>query len=194
MENENLDFSPNLSNAVISIKFFLILDNTGSRIYCSYYINNEKDQELNSLENQKIFEKKLCEQTLKENVNRVELDIINFENYNILCKVNGEVNIFIGIKEDDNELLLEKLYDAFEIQLFDIVNENFTREKIFKNYDKLVILVDEIVYGGLILNLDRESLNDRIFEEKVKYDIGNNDNKNKKEEKKGNFFTNLFGF
>ena len=129
MENENLDFSPNLSNAVISIKFFLILDNTGSRIYCSYYINNEKDQELNSLENQKIFEKKLCEQTLKENINRVELDIINFENYNILCKVNGEVNIFIGIKEDDNELLLEKLYDAFEIQLFDIVNENFTREK-----------------------------------------------------------------
>ena len=194
MENENLDFSPNLSNAVISIKFFLILDNAGSRIYCSYYINNKKDQELNSLENQKIFEKKLCEQTLKENINRVELDIINFENYNILCKVNGEVNIFIGIKEDDNELLLEKLYDAFEIQLFDIVNENFTREKIFKNYDKLIILVDEIVYGGLILNLERESLNDRIFEEKVKYDIGNNDNKNKKEEKKGNFFTNLFGF
>ena len=195
---DSSDFSINtcFSNIVCSIKFFLLLDNSGNRIYCSYYLNSsEENKELNSIENQKNFEKNLCNIISKSNIDRIDLDIINFENYNILCKVNGEVNIFIGIKDDDNEVLLEKIYDIFESQLFDIVQDNLSREKIFRCYDKLVILIDEIIYGGIILNLDKDSLNERVFEEKIKYENrkDNNINYNDKE-KKGNFLSSLFGF
>ena len=103
------------------------------------------------------------------------------------------MNFFIGIKEDDNEILLEQIYNAFEIQLFEIVQDNLSREKIFSCYDKIIVLIDELIYGGILLNIDKNSLNDRIFEEKVNYDKGNN-NKDKEKEKKGNFFTSLFGF
>ena len=196
MDTHNLQISPNVSNIVCSIKFFLILDNSGNRIYCSYYINSgSENQELGSIEAQKIFEKKLCEIIIKSNIDQVDLDIINFENYSILCKVNGEVNIFIGIKENDNEILLEKIYDVFEAQLFDIVHDNLSRENIFKFYDKIVILIDEIIYGGIALNINKDSLNDIIFESNLKYESKNvkiDENKNK--EKKGGFLSSLFGF
>ena len=193
MDSENPNIIPTFSNIVCSIQFFLILDNSGDRIYCKYYINNN-NIELNKVENQKLFEKRLCEKIIKSNIDRVDLDIINFENYNILCKVNGDVNIFIGVKEEDNEILLEKIYDPFELQLFDIVHDDLSREKIFKYYDKIVVLIDEIIYGGLPLNLENDSLNERIFEEKIKYDKGYVDKNKDKEKKGGNFFTNLFGF
>ena len=195
MDSHNFQISPNISN-VCSIKFFLILDNSGNRIYCSYYINSDSEkQELGSIEAQKIFEKKLCENIIKSNIDQVDLDIINFENYSILCKVNGEVNIFIGIKENDNEILLEKIYDVFEAQLFDIVHDNLSRENIFKFYDKIIILIDEIIYGGIALNINKDSLNDIIFESNLKYESKNvkiDENKNK--EKKRGFLSSLFGF
>ena len=194
MDSENPNIIPTFSNIVCSIQFFLILDNSGDRIYCKYYINNT-NTELNKIEKQKLFEKRLCEKIIKSNIDRVDLDIINFENYNILCKVNGEVNIFIGIKEDDNEILLEKIYDVFESQLFDIVQDNLSREKIFSCYDQLVILIDEIIYGGLALNINKDSLNERVFENKIKYENRNENGMNSKDkEKKGNFFSSLFGF
>ena len=196
MDSHNLQISPNISNIICSIKFFLILDNSGNRIYCSYYINSDSEkQELGSIEAQKIFEKKLCEIIMKSNIDQVDLDIINFENYSILCKVNGEVNIFIGIKENDNEILLEKIYDVFEAQLFDIVHDNLSRENIFKFYDKIIILIDEIIYGGIALNINKDSLNDIIFESNLKYESKNvkiDENKNK--EKKRGFLSSLFGF
>ena len=196
MDLNNLQINPNISNIICSIKFFLILDNLGNRIYCSYYINtDDENKELCSIDEQKIFEKKLCEKVIKSNIDRVDLDIINFENFNILCKVNGEVNIFIGIKEDDNEILLEKIYDAFEAQLFDIVQDNLSRENIFKFYDKIIILIDEIIYGGIALNINKDSLNDRIFEPNIKYEskIGKID-EYKNKEKKGSFLSSFFGF
>ena len=56
MDAHNLQISPNISNIICSIKFFLILDNSGNRIYCSYYINTDNEnQELDSIEAQKIF-------------------------------------------------------------------------------------------------------------------------------------------
>ena len=196
MDSHNLQISPDISNIICSIKFFLILDNSGNRIYCSYYINSDSEkQELGSIEAQKIFEKQLCEKIIKSNIDQVDLDIINFENYSILCKVNGEVNIFIGIKENDNEILLEKIYDVFEAQLFDIVHDNLSRENIFKFYDKIIILIDEIIYGGIALNINKDSLNDIIFESNLKYESKNvkiDESKNK--EKKGGFLSSLFGF
>ena len=60
MDSENPNIIPTFSNIVCSIQFFLILDNSGDRIYCKYYINNN-NTELNKVENQKLFEKRLCE-------------------------------------------------------------------------------------------------------------------------------------
>ena len=104
------------------------------------------------------------------------------------------MNVFIGIKEDNNEILLQLIYDTFEIQLFNIVKDDLSREKIFKYLDKLIVLIDEIIYGGLPMNIDNDSLTERIFEDKVAYDKEYSDKNKDKEKKGGNFFKSLFGF
>ena len=126
-------------------------------------------------------------------VDKSDLDIINFSNFNILCKINSEIPIFIGQDENENEILLEKIYNEFEIQLFYIIQDTLTREKILNSYDKIIILIDEMINGGLVLNLDNYSLHHRIFEEKLN-NKNNNENNNNKNSSNNNFISNLFGF
>ena len=70
---------------------FFKLDKPGKRIYCNYY-----NDEYKTLERQLDFEKKLCQITNKYMVDKSDLDIINFSNFNILCKINSEISNFIG--------------------------------------------------------------------------------------------------
>lgn len=182
MEKDASFLNPNIPDKICSIKFFLILDDFGKRIYCNYY-----NCEYKTIESQLEFEKKLCEIAIKYMVDKSDLDIINYDNFNILCKINPEVSIFIGQDEEDNELLLEKVYDIFEQLLFNIVNDCLTREKLLNNYDKLIFLIDELVNGGIILNINKDSLNNRIFEEKF-------ENNNESSNNSNGLISNLFGF
>ena len=139
------------------IKFLLILDNSGKRIYCIYYTSD-----YNTLESQIDFETRLSRVTEKYSVNKNELDIFNFENYNILCRIDKEIAIFIGQDENENELLLEQFFKMFETQLFNFVGENLSREKILNHYNEIILLIDEMITGGVIINLDENSIYNRI--------------------------------
>ena len=139
------------------IKFLLILDNSGKRIYCIYYTSD-----YNTLESQIDFETRLSRVTEKYSVNKNELDIFNFENYNILCRIDKEIAIFIGQDENENELLLEQFFKMFETQLFNFVGENLSREKILNHYNEIILLIDEMITGGVIIKLDENSIYNRI--------------------------------
>ena len=139
------------------IKFLLILDNSGKRIYCIYYTSD-----YNTLKSQIDFETRLSRVTEKYSVNKNELDIFNFENYNILCRIDKEIAIFIGQDENENELLLEQFFKMFETQLFNFVGENLSREKILNHYNEIILLIDEMITGGVVINLDENSIYNRI--------------------------------
>ena len=186
MEKENSLFIPNISDIVCFVKFFLILYNCGKRIYCNYYT-----EEFKTTENQLEFEKEICKISIKNMVDKSDLDIINYSHFNILCKINKEISIFIGQDENDNEILLEKLYNEFESQLFNIVQDDLSREKILNSYDKLILVIDEMIIGGIVLNINNDSLYNRIFENKVE-NSSNNENKNNSS--KINFMSNWLGF
>ena len=175
------------NEAICLIQFFLILDNFGKRIYCKYY-----NSQFKTIESQLDFEKRLCQITVKYMVDKSDLDIIHFLNFSILCKINEEISIFIGQDENDNEILLEKVYDGFESQLINIIQDSLTREKLLNSYDKLIILIDEMIYKGIIMNINNDSLNNIILEDKL-------ENINKKENNKfsspnNNFISNWLGF
>ena len=108
--NENNIIEEDLSNFAGIIKFILILDNFGKRIYCNYYTNN-----YNTIESQIDFENRLSKITSTYSVDKNDVDIFNFENYNIICKIDKEIAIFIGQDEEDNEVLLDQFFKMFEI-------------------------------------------------------------------------------
>ena len=146
-----IDLEEKLDNVTCLIKFIIILDNSGKLIYGRYFI--DKDQE-----RQREFEKQLCFQVKNLNISQDELDIFNIDDYNIFVKIIGEIAYFIGINENDNECLGYNFCKIFENCLGSITNDNFDRQKIFDNLDKIMLIIDEMVDNGLIINTDPESI------------------------------------
>ena len=146
-----IDLEEKLDNVACLIKFIIILDNSGKLIYGRYFI--DKDQE-----RQREFEKQLCFQVKNLNISQDELDIFNIDDYNIFVKIIGEIAYFIGINENDNECLGYNFCKIFENCLGNITNDNFDRQKIFDNLDKIMLIIDEMVDNGLIINTDPESI------------------------------------
>ena len=123
-----------LKDIVCVIKFIIILDNYGKRIYSKYYT---KEYELDDDNKQLEFEKKLSQYALDNNVANNEIDVFNYLTFNIISNISPEVIIFIGGGEDDNELLLNEFYNNFESILFNLIQDSLTRKSIYKVYDKL---------------------------------------------------------
>ena len=174
------------NNTICRVKFILILDNSGKRIYCSYYT-----KDYDTLNSQLDFENRLCKITQIYSVDKYDLDIFNFEKYNIISRISKEIAIFIGEDEDDNEILLDKVLEAIEVQLFNLIGDELTRENILKHYDELTLTIDELVTNGVVLNIEEHSLYKRVKNTKTEQNNNNNDNKNKSS---GGFVSGLFGY
>ena len=150
-----IDLEEKLDNVACLIKFIIILDNSGKLIYGKYFI--DKDQE-----RQREFEKQLCFQVKNLNISQGELDIFNIDDYNILAKIIGEIAYFIGLNENDNECLGYNFCKIFENCVGNVTNDNFSRQKIFDNLDKIMLLIDEMVENGLIINSDPDNIDKLI--------------------------------
>ena len=150
-----IDLEENLSNVACLVKFIIILDNSGKLIYSKYFI--EKDQN-----RQREFEKQLCFQVKNLNISQGELDIFSMDDYNIFVKIIGEIAYFIGLNEEDNECLGYNFCKLFEICLGNITNDNFERPKIFDNLEKIIVMIDEMLDNGLIVNTDPDSISKLI--------------------------------
>ena len=172
-----------LEDIVCIIKFILILDNSGKRIYCQYYT---RDYE--TLESQLEFETKISKITLTYSIEKNEVDIFNFEKYNIICNIDKEIAIFIGQDEKDNEVLLEQFFKMFETQLFNFIGGDLTREKVLNHYNEIVLLIDEITTGGVVLNIDEHSLYNRIKNSELTQKNA------EKEKSSGGIMSGLFGY
>ena len=153
-----IDLEEKLDNVACLIKFIIILDNSGKLIYGKYFI--DKDQE-----RQREFEKQLCFQVKNLNISQGELDIFNIDDYNILVKIIGEIAYFIGLNENDNECLGYNFCKIFENCVGNITNDNFGRQKIFDNLDKIMLIIDEMVDNGLIINSDSDSIEKLISQQ-----------------------------
>ena len=151
-----IDLEEKLDNVACLIKFIIILDNSGKIIYSKYYIDK-------NIEKQREFERQLCFQVKNLNIIPDELDIFSFEDFNIFVKMIGEVTYFIGINEEDNECLGYNFCKIFESCLSIILGDNFQRAKIFSNLGRIMILIDEMVYNGVIVNTDKECLEKLII-------------------------------
>ena len=150
-----IDLEENLSNVACLVKFVIILDNNGKLIYSKYF--TEKDQN-----RQREFEKQLCFQVKNLNITQGELDIFSMDDYNIFVKIIGEIAYFIGLNEEDNECLGYNFCKLFENCLGNITNDNFERPKIFDNLEKIIVMIDEMLDNGLIVNTDPDSISKLI--------------------------------
>ena len=174
-------------NLICKINFIIFLDNNGNRLYSKFYDKNLQ-------KNQKEFEINLSKFVINNNIQRNDVDIFIFDNYTIISKISPEIAIFIGSEENTNECLLVNFYDTLEYCLFNIIENSLTKEKLLKNYDKIVILIDELINDGLIMNVNVDNIDKIIKLEDDNFFDSNENNNNSNENKSGfgGFFKNLF--
>ena len=174
-------------NLICKINFIIFLDNNGNRLYSKFYDKNLQ-------KNQKEFEINLSKFVINNNIQRNDVDIFIFDNYTIISKISPEIAIFIGSEENTNECLLVNFYDTLEYCLFNIIENSLTKEKLLKNYDKIVILIDELINDGLIMNVNVDNIDKIIKLEDDNFNNSNENNNNSNENKSGfgGFFKNLF--
>jgi hypothetical protein len=174
-------------NLICKINFIIFLDNNGNRLYSKFYDKNLQ-------KNQKEFEINLSKFVINNNIQRNDVDIFIFDNYTIISKISPEIAIFIGSEENTNEILLVNFYDTLEYCLFNIIENSLTKEKLLKNYDKIVILIDELINDGLIMNVNVDNIDKIIKLEDDNFFDSNENNNNSNENKSGfgGFFKNLF--
>ena len=172
---------------VCKIKFIIFFDNDGKRLYSKYY-----DQNLIKI--QKEFEIKLTKFVINNNIQRNDVDIFIFEEFTIVSKISPEIAIFIGSSENTNECLLVNFYDTLEYCLFNIIENSLTKEKLLENYDKIIILIDELINDGLIMNINVDNIDKIIKLEDSSYNNNNSNENNNNNNKSGfgGFFKNFF--
>ena len=85
------------------------------------------------------------------------------DDYNVLVKIIGEIAYFIGLNEEDNECLGYSFCKIFENCLGNLVNDNFDRDKIFDYLEKIIVMIDEMLDNGLVVNTDPDSLDKSLF-------------------------------
>jgi len=172
---------------VCKIKFIIFFDNDGKRLYSKYY-----DQNLIKI--QKEFEIKLSKFVINNNIQRNDVDIFIFEEFTIVSKISPEIAIFIGSSENTNECLLVNFYDSLEYCLFNIIENSLTKEKLLENYDKIIILIDELINDGLIMNINVDNIDKIIKLEDSSYNNNNSNENNNNNNKSGfgGFFKNFF--
>ena len=138
MTEDDVDIEAKLNNVACLIKFIIILDNNGKIIYSKYYTDK------NTPEKQRDFEKQLCYQVKNLNILPGELDIFSYDDFHIFVKWNiSKVN---------------KMKRIFENCLSTLLHDNFERSKIFNNLEKIMLLIDELVCNGIIINTDQDSI------------------------------------
>ena len=143
-----------MSQIACNIKFILILDNNGKLIYGKYY----NCPELDTARAQREFEKKICQTTQNINVSKDEIDIFTINQYNVITKICNEIALFIGINEDENECIANNFFSIFENVLSNVLNDKFTKESVMNNFDKVIVVIDEMVNEGVVMNTDGESI------------------------------------
>ena len=155
---EEIDLEDKLKNVACLIRFIILLDNNGKIIYSRYYIDKSEEK-------QREFEKQLCFQVKNLNVLPGEIDIFQYNNFNIFINIIDEITYFIGLNEEDNESLGYNFCKIFENYLSTIIQDNFQRNKIYENLDKIMILIDEMIYNGIVVNTNQESITKFITNE-----------------------------
>jgi hypothetical protein len=94
------------------------------------------------------------------NINLV--DIFSINDYNIICKINKEIAIFIGADENDNECIIANVLEVFE-ECLESITKSSSKKSIMENYQRIALIIDEMVDEGIMINTDSESIENKIY-------------------------------
>ncbi|TRM68844.1 Longin-like domain-containing protein [Schizophyllum amplum] len=154
-----------------TISAFIIMDSEGHRVLAKYYRPKSaealaplgaKASALNTLKDQKAFEKGLWGKTKKAGG-----DIILYQDHLALYRHSLDLIIYYVASPAENELMLStalnSLVDAFNL----LLRGQLEKRAVLENLDLILLCLDEAVDDGIILDTDSAALASRVSRAKA---------------------------
>ncbi|KAK2709591.1 coatomer subunit zeta-1-like isoform X2 [Artemia franciscana] len=136
-----------------TVKGIAILDNDGNRLFAKYY---DADG-LSTFKEQKNFEKKLFSKT-----SRANSEIIIIDGFTCLYKSNIDLFFYVLGNVNENELLLSNVLNCVYESICLILHKNVEKRNLIDNLDAIMLVIDEIVDKGIILEADPEAIAHKV--------------------------------
>ncbi|KAL4471380.1 hypothetical protein ABPG74_008273 [Tetrahymena malaccensis] len=154
-----------LSSSISKVFSIAVLRNDGSRIYSKYYnqcfpeyFSTVKEGDLKDLNVQKAFEKNIFEKSRKlVNIKAMkpsDTEIFGYGRFTILFKILSDVQIYIMADPDENEALLAAALKCLVDSMSSFSKEQINNKIVCENYEGLIIMIDEIIDQGIIVNIE----------------------------------------
>jgi len=141
-----------LEPSLYTIKAIIILDNDGERLLAKYY-----DDTYATVREQRTFEKNVFNKTHKS-----DSEIALLDGFTVVYKGNVDLFFYVVGSTQENELMLMSvlncLYDAVNF----LLRKNVEKRILLRNIDSVFLIVDEIVDGGVIMQVDGQTVLDQI--------------------------------
>eukprot|EP01130_Rhizamoeba_saxonica_P011415 TRINITY_DN4745_c0_g2_i2.p1 TRINITY_DN4745_c0_g2~~TRINITY_DN4745_c0_g2_i2.p1 ORF type:complete len:179 (+),score=40.17 TRINITY_DN4745_c0_g2_i2:44-580(+) len=125
------------------VKAIIVTDNTGEKIVGKYYPSHTGEYPLE--EDQKILETKLFQKA------KTNGDVVLVGDYVAVFRVSNDVSFFVIGDADENELMLLSVLNTLYLSLDTLLKHSVDKTNILDNFDYLLLVMDELVDRGIIL-------------------------------------------
>ncbi|XP_051894719.1 coatomer subunit zeta-1-like [Pristis pectinata] len=141
-----------LEPSLYTVKAIIILDNDGERLHAKYY-----DDTYPSTKEQRNFEKSIFNKTHKN-----EGEIAFLEGLTIIYKSSVDLYFYIVGSPQENELMLMAVLNCLFDSVSQMLRKNVEKKSLMENMDGVMLITDEIVDGGVILESDPQQVIQKV--------------------------------
>ncbi|KAI1887143.1 hypothetical protein AGOR_G00203100 [Albula goreensis] len=142
-----------LEPSLYTVKAVFILDNDGNRLLSKYY-----DAGLYpSMREQKNFERNVFNKTHKS-----DNEIAFLEGMTIVYKSSIDLFFYVVASAHENELMMMVVLNCLFDSLSQIMRKSVEKRCLLENMDGVLLVVDEIIDGGVILESDPQQVIQKV--------------------------------
>ena len=141
--------------AIRCIKGISILDVDGRRVCAKYF-----DPKLAKEEQQRQFEAKLFAKTKNMLSNS---EVVMIDKKIVVLQTPADVFFYVIGDEDGNELIYAELLEGLSGAISGLLRGKVEKQSILENLELILLTLDELVDGGVILEMDPLKIANRVL-------------------------------
>lgn len=141
-----------------SVKAIVILDADGARVACKYYSRVDFPDKLAQAD----FERKVYKKTRNSQA-RLDAEVAILDGLTVVFKSGVDVTFAVVGSADENELILVGLLDAMVDTVASLIKGQPDRRALHNNLELLLLTIDEMIDGGVIMEVDPHLVESRVM-------------------------------
>lgn len=139
------------------IKGLCVLDGEGACIAAKYFSKPESSDKGARGELERRMFKKSRGFTARET------ELVSIDGYNAAFRLAGDVVFWVLGGPDENELILVAVLDAWLDAMTSLLRGSVERKSLLSNLELLLLAMDELIDGGIILEIDPAAIEARVW-------------------------------